>query len=390
MIKKLIVVIITVFEFTSGVNAQTLMVEKAFDLLKKKEFKKSWQAINLATQHPETAEDARAWYVRSYVSKELSKTPGSENVNYAQEALTSAQTSIALDQEKKYHKECRAIASFIYTSYYNQTVTLLNAENYPEAIAKLSLLTSDRSDLNEFSAEALYLVGYAYLMLRQSDSTHHYFSRALAAGFRDPLIYETLSSHYLEAGEIGKARTMVDMGQILYSDDRGLQIAELNTLMQESQYEKAAAAAERYLSSYKKDTEVMLLYGTIQGRLFDTKADQREEHFQRRVAIYEQVLKLEPRNLLANYNLGITYYNKGVELINNDDVFEKDIFEFDQLLNVCAGLFQKALPYVLKAHQLDQENYNTLKALEGIYYNLNQQEKLAQVQAQMNSLGGGR
>lgn len=386
MIKKLIIVIITVFEFTSGINAQTLMVEKAFDLLKKKEFKKSWQAINLATKHPETAEDARAWYVRSYVSKELSKASRSENVDYAQEALTSAQTSIALDQEKKYHKECRAIASFIYTGYYNQTVTLLNAENYPEAIAKLSLLTSDRSDLNEFSAEALYLVGYAYLMLRQSDSTHHYFSRALAGGFRDPLIYETLSSHYLEAGEIGKARTMVDMGQILYSDDRGLQIAELNTLMQESQYEKAAAAAERYLASYKKDTEVMLLYGTIQGRLFDTRADQREEHFQRRVAIYERVLKLEPRNLLANYNLGITYYNKGVELINNDDVFEKDIFEFDQLLNVCAGLFQKALPYVLKAHQLDQENYNTLKALEGIYYNLNQQEKLSQIQAQMNAL----
>ncbi len=180
------------------------------------------------------------------------------------------------------------------------------------------------------------------------------------------------------------------MGEILYADDRGLQIAELNVLMQEAQYEKAAVAAEEYLSSYKKDTEVMLLYGTIEGKLFDTNTEQREQHFQKRIAIYERILKLEPNSLLANYNLGITYYNKGVELINDESVFEKDIFEFDQLLNVCAGLFQRALPYVLRANQLDPENYNTLKALEGIYYNLNEREKFAQVQDKISALSGSQ
>ena len=384
MLKKVFIVIIGTFSIIFNVGAQTLMVEKAFDLLKKKELEKSWAAIQLATQSKETAKDPRAWYVRSYVSKEIFKADPGKNSPYGQEALIAAKTSMALDKGGKYHKECKAIASFVYTSYYNQTVTLLNAENYTDALTKLTSLRNDRGNLNEFYAEALYLSGYAHLMQGQSDSTQHYFSQALAAGHRDPLIYETLSGQYLEQGESGKARTMVDMGLILYTDNRGLQIAELNVLMQEAKYEKAALAAERYLSSYKKDTEVMLLYGTIQGRLFDTDGVRQEEHFQKRVDIYERVLKQEPNNLLANYNLGITYYNKGVELINNDSVFEKDIFEFDQLLNVCAGLFQRALPYVLKANQLDAKNYNTLKALEGIYYNLNEQEKLAQVQARIS------
>ena len=383
MFKIFFAAIIGIFSITFSVEAQMLMVEKAFDLLKKKELDKSWQAIQLATKNEETAQDARAWYVRSYVGKELFKADPQKNTVYGKEALTAAQTSMTLDKEEKYHKECKAIASFIYTSYYNQTVNLLNAEKYTDALTKLASLRNGRNNLNEFYAEAMYLSGYAHLMQHQTDSTQHYFSQALAAGHRDPLIYETLAGHYLEVGEIGKARTMVDMGNILYAGDRGLQIAELNVLMQEAHYQKAAAAAEKYLSSYKKDTEVMLLYGTIQGRLFDTDADRREEHFQKRVEIYERILKLEPNNLLANYNLGITYYNKGVELINDDNVFEKDIFEFDQLLNVCTGLFQKALPYVLKANQLDPENYNTLKALEGIYYNLNEQEKLAQIQARL-------
>jgi hypothetical protein len=373
-----------------SVDAQTLMVEKAFELLKKKEIEKSWEAIQLATKNEETAQDARAWYVRSYVSKELFKADPQKNAKFGTEALNSSHTSIELDQPGKYHKECNAIASFVYTSYYNQTVTLLNSESYQDALVRLKALTQDRRSFNEFYAEASYLAGYAHLMLHQPDSTQHYFSQALTAGYRDPLIYETLASTYLDANEIGKARTMVDMGQILFADDRGLRIAELNTLMKEKHYERAARAAEEYLSSYKKDTEVMLLYGTIQGRMVDSDPTNQEAYFEKRIAIYEKILKLEPNNLLANYNLGITYYNKGVELINNEEVFEKDIFEFDQLLNVCAGLFQKALPFVLKANQLDPSNFNALKALEGIYYNLNQQEKYAQVQARINAIGSDK
>ena len=390
MFKKFFIAIIGTYCIIFNVGAQTLMVEKAFDLLKKKELEKSWTAIQLATKSEETAKDPRAWYVRSYVSKEIFKADPRENAAYGKEALVAAKTSMALDQREKYHKECKAIASFVYTNYYNQAVTFLNAEKYAEALTKLAPLRSDKSNFNEFYGETLYLSGYAHLMQGHSDSTQHYFSQALAAGHRDPLIYETLSGQYLEAGESGKARTMVDMGRILYTDNRGLQIAELNILMQETKYKKAALAAERYLASYKRDIEVMLLYGTIQGRLFDTDVARREEHFQKRVEIYERVLKQEPGNLLANYNLGITHYNKGVELINDESVFEKDIFEFDQLLNVCAGLFQRALPYVLKANQLDAENYNTLKALEGIYYSLNEREKFAQIRAQISLMKGSK
>jgi hypothetical protein len=386
ILKTIVIVGFCVVGGVTSANAQTLMVEKAFDLLKKKDLEKSWTAIQLATKNEETARDARAWYVRSYVSKELFKADPQKKESFGVEALDACETSMELDQQNKYHKECNAIASFVYTNYYNQTVTLLNSEDYAGALERLKALTQDRRSFNEFFAEASYLAGYAHLMLHQPDSTQHYFSQALTAGYRDPLIYETLASTYLDANEVGKARTMVDMGQILFADDRGLKIAELNTLMKEKHYERAARAAEQYLSSYKKDTEVMLLYGTVQGRLFDSDPKNREEHFSNRIAIYEKILKLEPNNLLANYNLGITYYNKGVELINSEEVFEKDIFEFDQLLNVCAGLFQKALPYVLKANQLDPSNFNALKALEGIYYNLNEQEKYTQVQARINAI----
>ena len=80
---------------------QTLMVEKAYTLFKDNELKKSWEAVNLATEHEQTAQDPRAWYVRSYVSKALYEADQDANKQYAQEGLTAARTCIQLDKKKK-------------------------------------------------------------------------------------------------------------------------------------------------------------------------------------------------------------------------------------------------------------------------------------------------
>ena len=365
---------------------QTLMVEKAYTLFKDNELKKSWEAINLATEHEQTAQDPRAWYVRSYVSKALYEADQDANKQYAQEGLTAARTCIQLDKKKKYDKECQSVASYIYTSFYNQAVTHLNAGEYQQAIQELQILQQHREEINEFYAESFYLSGYAFLMQQSVDSAEQHFTKALTSGYRDPLIYETLANKYLREKELSRARAMLDMGHILESDNRGLNVTELNILMQEANYTQAMKVAKDYLSSYSDDTEVMQLLGTIYGKLMEKDSKNKKKHLQSRMAIYEKILSIQPNNALANYNLGISYYNQGVDLINDESVFEKDIVEFDKLLDQSVTLFKQALPYMLNANQRDPNNVNTLKALAGIYYSLNNEAKFAQTQDQLSAL----
>lgn len=102
--------------------------------------------------------------------------------------------------------------------------------------------------------------------------------------------------------------------------------------------------------------------------------------------MYQEVLKLDPNNLSANYNLGILYYNKAVNIINNLD-YDVDMFVLMEIQDNCVAIFKQSLPYMEKALELDPNRIETLRGLEGIYLSLNEFEKLNAIKARLDALG---
>ena len=93
------------------------------------------------------------------------------------------------------------------------------------------------------------------------------------------------------------------------------------------------------------------------------------EWFDKATRTYKDVLRLEPENYGANYNLATLYYNLGVyriRAINADD----EIPTIEEIQKVARELFNEALPYMLKAHDMNPTRRETLLGLEGIYYSL--------------------
>lgn len=91
------------------------------------------------------------------------------------------------------------------------------------------------------------------------------------------------------------------------------------------------------------------------------------------VATFAKVLVLEPDNYGANYNMATLYFNQGVLRIRSISA-EDDIPSIQQIQEVSRELFQQALPYMLKAHDLNPTRRETLVGLEGIYYSLQDTE----------------
>ncbi len=90
--------------------------------------------------------------------------------------------------------------------------------------------------------------------------------------------------------------------------------------------------------------------------------------------IYTEIIKLDSNNGSANYNIGILYYNESVDIINNMD-YDMDLEELNRCQDVCTDLFLKALPYMLKSHELHYNLKETLIGLANIYHGLNDLEK---------------
>lgn len=364
--------------------SQVLMVEKAFEHLKRNELEKSLEAIEMASQHPSTVTDPRTWYLKGFILKELFNSQTDTKIDYRNQALIAIAKCREIDKNQHFREDCESISAFIYTSYFNDAIQQLNAGNYAGAITILKPFVDDNT--NAFYAEALYYSGYASVMQGQGSQAEIFFQDALKAGFQDALIYDHLANNYLKNNS-EKALVTVRQGRNLFPDDKGLHVSEVNILLALQQYSQAETSVENYLSKHPDDVEVMLVAGTVYEKLFQQTLDQKEAYLLKRKNIYFQILAQNPNNVLANYNMGITLYNQAVVLINQQtDLYNVDLLSFDSIIEQCTSLFKEALPFIKKAHELMPDNVNTLKALEGIYYNLNDREKFIQVREQLNAL----
>jgi tetratricopeptide (TPR) repeat protein len=121
-----------------------------------------------------------------------------------------------------------------------------------------------------------------------------------------------------------------------------------------------------------REIEFRNALGTVYTKRFNNDRT-RVDHFDAAVAAYQRALELDPGNYGANYNLATLYYNRGVYNIQRISA-EDDIPGIQRIQEVSREFFQQALPYMLKAHDMNPTRRETLLGLEGIYYSLQDHE----------------
>lgn len=92
------------------------------------------------------------------------------------------------------------------------------------------------------------------------------------------------------------------------------------------------------------------------------------------VSALAKVLELDSMNYLANLNTAVLYYNRGADLILNQDPVNTPIDQLMDNIATAEVLFLKALPLMQKAYAINPENPEVLEGLAGIHFSLNDTE----------------
>jgi hypothetical protein len=108
--------------------------------------------------------------------------------------------------------------------------------------------------------------------------------------------------------------------------------------------------------------------------IYDADREEKAAFFDKAIEAYKTVLQLDSNDYNANYNTGVLYYNKGVNNIKGLDP-EAPIPIIVGTQDECVVLFKKALPYMLKAYNLNPKRREVLIGLSGIYFSLNEIDK---------------
>lgn len=223
-------------------------------------------------------------------------------------------------------------------------------------------------------AQAWYICGFIYKELYKRDEGNNGRSplriKSLEA-FKKSIVLDTaerLKSENLEnIRTIGK-RFHNDAVKNLDTANFPISIENFNQYIQilkttdpgvdfkSKQVEFWLAIATTYTSKYQADRKVNKVF------MDSTKR------------AYERVLSLDPNNVSANYSLGILYYNEAVYLIKEME-YDVDLTILGDIQDNSVQLFKQSLPFALKAHELQPDREETIIALSGIYFGLNEMEK---------------
>jgi len=143
--------------------------------------------------------------------------------------------------------------------------------------------------------------------------------------------------------------------------------------------------ADPSINIKEEEIKYFLTVASTYGRLYKQSDYKLVEYLVKAKDTYNKVIKTDPDNLLANYNMGIIFYNQAVRIIQNLEI-SLDILAFREAEDDVNELFKKSLPYIETGYQAAPDDKNIVEALYEIYYSLNEEEKSEEFKKKLENL----
>ena len=150
-------------------------------------------------------------------------------------------------------------------------------------------------------------------------------------------------------------------------------------------YRKAVLLSDPKFDIGRKDVEFYLALASTYYVIYNVDKRANAQFFDSTRNTYMRVLTINPDNYSANYNLGVLYWNRGVDLMYDIDYDDSLGMVFD-VQDRSVELFKQSLPFAEKAYAMEPKREETLIVLSGIYYSLNEFDKSDKYKEMLDNL----
>ncbi|MCG8578490.1 MAG: tetratricopeptide repeat protein [Bacteroidales bacterium] len=384
--KRLALFAILIFSI-SAVFAQKGKVSAANGYLDTNDLDAAKKSIDLALEHEKSVNWPKTYIVAAKVYTELSKN--GKDAEGIKKAVDFYKKAIELDQKGdakgkgigKYEKEIKLQLTFFKPDLTNSGIEGFNTEDFNQALYAFENVLFF-NDLPMFQEETpgidtaiVYNCALAAYNAKDWPKAEQFFNQAIDLNYGGGDAILLLDQVFDASGDSLKVPENLKRGFQKYPEDERI----LTTLIQYYLDAQENDAALEYLNTaIEKDPENPSFY-YARGVL--------NENIDKEAAIedYKKCLEIDPGFFNSLYNIGVIYYNKGVEQQNiaNDKTTTK---EFNEAMKVANDFWEQALPFMEKAHEVKPEEAAVLETLKGLYYRFERMDKYNEVKAKLDAM----
>ncbi|MFB6258655.1 MAG: tetratricopeptide repeat protein [Flavobacteriales bacterium] len=377
------------------IQARNLMEEG--DLLKARSY------ADKAVKKDKHAKKARAWYFRGKIHYKLFRSSDEEHRKFvkdndlkvAKAAAESYLKVLELDQKEKFIKEVRQELPVIKSALLNQGVQAFNERKHKKAYKAFSIGIEAGERLNNgkpVDTLAYFNGGLSARKLGKYEEAMDYFKTSLKLGNREPQCYFIISRLYKRKGKTDKAFEMVKKGRKEHPEFRRLVLEELNYFIKRGKYEKARKRLEKAVKKNPRNSALHFSLGTVYDQLYDRsgkenprKIGSRDSNlFKKAKKEYGKAIELDSSYHGPYYSLGALYYNRGIYVIKASNTL-KGQTKYEEEIKEAEKDFERALPYLKKAHEIKPDDTQTIKSLRNVYSRLGKEKKAKEMQNRLEN-----
>ena len=352
--------------------AQKHNVVNASIALRQEKLDEAKKYIDEAYATESTANDPKMWNYRAPIYLEISQKKPELDKDAILKSTEAYLRCLQTDHKgrvvvRKWTEKEVLLSGLIQCAYklFNQAIEEYNAGKYKRAIKLydtiFEIIPHDQENQlkrgNITKETILYNSFFASNKMKDNNKSKQILQQLIAINFNEPAIYIYMSNIYLEEGNTDKAIEYLALGREIFEEDQSLINTEINLYIK---LNRTAELIEKLGEAIEFDSENHLLYFN-RGTIYDqegniTKAEQD----------YKSALEINPSSFGANYNLGALYFNYGVKLKDEAGNTSSDT-KYKALTKQANDNFEKALPYMQDAFNLNKEDKNTIISLKQLY-----------------------
>jgi len=353
----------------STAMAQSGKVMSASNFAKQGEFTKAKEAIELATQHEKTKDQAKTWMVRGDVYKGIAESKDPNVKALAEKPTTIAMDSykkaIALDTKGNLRKQINTQLSLMSFTVINTAIEYNDKEDYLSSLEcfEQSLEIDSLTDPTKVDSAIVFNAGLVAEKAKAYSKAKYYYNKAIDIRYNTSQVFVLLANIERTQGDTVAFLSTLERGMEVCNDDnKAIMVELINHYIMSNETNKAL----EYLSQAIEKDPSNKTYYFAKGSLLD-KINNPDEAKKS----YEKAIELDPEYFDAWFNLGIQVYNKAAEMAKAaNDIPANKPKEYDAAINEAFEQMNKSVPYFEKAHTINAKDEYTMQVLKECYYKL--------------------
>ena len=391
---KKTLLLIAILIVTIGTYAQKGKVSNAQTLKDAGKLTEAVAAINEAIdQNNPKAEKSynwpKAWEVRGDVYRAVFLSTDANVQKLAEDplkiSLESYQKALALDDKGRNKNVVKIALTLLTESFTNQAVRHFETSSFDKAFESFkNIITIQNMPLmveegQPIDTAIIYNAGLAAFQGGLYEDAIIYYKEAAKYGFFGAKLYEMIYHSYMSLNDTIEALNTLQEGLEKYPDSSDILVGLVRIYIATKEPELAS----KYLNKAIEQDPTNPMYYFAQGDQYD-KLGMPEDAV---ISSYKKAIELKPDFFDPYYNIAVYYYNRGVkqyEFAFTIPTNQMEKFEIEK--SKADDDFQKAIPYMEKASEINPEDITALETLKNIYYRLKMMDKYDEATKKVDDL----